>query len=290
MSPRGKPYALRLLLSCAGATVASLALMAGGAGAAAPIEGTWNFGDGQVLVTPNRDGGFNGVVSKAIKFADCDHPKGQRMWRLNGSGTAYTGTHVWYDAAPACEPAPGGPSRWDILDQSADHYSLRFCTTRPNRAAPEINADGTAKPGTVCMILTRAKPPAQPSTGGAGSAATSTSPGGSDACRGGLCVHIDRDAADAAAAQGCVPAGTVKHTFKVATSKRVSKRYKVSSVAFYLDGKKIGTARKAPFSVNIDKSKLTPGTHVVQAKAKLRNRKTRKLKRQTLTFRFKVCA
>lgn len=125
-----------------------------------PIEGTWNFGDGQVLVQAQPDGSFSGVVTEPISFATCIHPIGQVIWAMDGSGLSYTGTHVWFH--PNCQYEPGGQSTWKITDTSATEFTLTFCTAHPGDGAPDPSASPGHNVGaTQCFDLTRALAPGQ---------------------------------------------------------------------------------------------------------------------------------
>src|SRR4051812_13736770 len=89
---RRHPMSYRsVLLACA----ATLALAAP-PHACEPIEGTWNFQGGQVLVEPPGSGAFKGTATAPTKFPDCPHPKGEQIWSIAGSGHDYTGAHLWY--------------------------------------------------------------------------------------------------------------------------------------------------------------------------------------------------
>jgi hypothetical protein len=153
------------------ALLASLAAAAGPAGAAETIEGTWNYGSGQVLVEPDGAGAFKGTVISAVTFpapdgvAPCTHPVGQRIWSLTGTGTHFTGTHVWF-APGGCDPSPGGQATWDITSTDPAAFTLRFCTAPPGSGPVALDATGAPIPPTACDELTRAKPPAPAPTVG----------------------------------------------------------------------------------------------------------------------------
>ncbi len=122
------------------------------AAAAELIEGTWEFEGGAVLIKPTGSGAFKGTVTKATRFATCTHPVGQVMWAISGSGTHYTGTHIWY--TPSCVEDPGGASTWDITSTDPSSFQLRFCTQTPGT--------GPVTPTSPCRTLTRLKPPLPP--------------------------------------------------------------------------------------------------------------------------------
>ena len=54
---------------------------------AASIEGTWDYGTGQVLVTPTGGDGYVGTVTKTATFSEgCPHPVGEKVWHMRGGG------------------------------------------------------------------------------------------------------------------------------------------------------------------------------------------------------------
>ena len=88
-------------------------------------------------VEPSGAGSFQGIVLTP----DCGHPVGQVIWRLNGSGDYYTGTHEWQTD---CVPDRPGNTAWRLMDGG---NRLFYCTVSPdNPAQPQINPDGTFSP------------------------------------------------------------------------------------------------------------------------------------------------
>lgn len=139
-----------------GLALLALAASAPAAHAFEPIEGTWFFENGEVLVESTGPGTFKGTVIKATRFRACPHPVGQRMWEINGSGTHYTGTHIWFTAS--CGDRPGGESTWDVTSTDPANFQMRFCTAEPGTGPPDA-----ADP---CHTLTRTRPPSAPPTAG----------------------------------------------------------------------------------------------------------------------------
>lgn len=117
-------------------------LGASAAAAQEPIEGVWVFqGDVDSPITlrvePSGAGTFQGIVLTP----DCGHPVGQVIWRLNGSGDYYTGTHEWQTD---CVPDRPGNTAWRLMDGG---NRLFYCTVSPdNPAQPQISPDGTFSP------------------------------------------------------------------------------------------------------------------------------------------------
>lgn len=155
--------------ACAAVAVSvGLCLSLGAAGASAatapaPIEGTWNFQNGQVAVEQTGTNIFQGTVVSPTSFSGCEHPVGQVIWQMQGSGTSYTGTHVWFKGG--CAPNPGGESTWNITDTSPSQFTMTFCTAGPGTGPPDPSATPTHQVGsTLCYALTRNVAPGQVAT------------------------------------------------------------------------------------------------------------------------------
>jgi hypothetical protein len=141
----------------AGATLLGMAAGAGVAQAAEAIEGSWTFENGEVLVEPTGAGAFKGTVVKPTRFTACTHPVGQVMWSISGSGTSYTGTHVWYHSD--CGEDPGGLSTWTITSTDPANFGVRFCTVNPGGGPPTFDPAGNPTGATRCHDLKRILPP-----------------------------------------------------------------------------------------------------------------------------------
>jgi len=123
-------------------------LSAAGAHAAADIEGTWTFGEGEVSIIQQADGRFAGTVVKATSFSSCAHPAGQKMWiemapQLDGQ---YFGKHQWFALGGGCNPDGAfGPTAWRVLPQPDGKKLLRVCFTAPSHpeSQPSIAPDGS---------------------------------------------------------------------------------------------------------------------------------------------------
>jgi hypothetical protein len=137
---------------------AAMLALAGPARAAEPIEGSWFYESGQVLVEATAPGTFKGTVVKPTQFSACTHPVGQVMWQISGSGGAYTGTHTWFHNAD-CSEFPGGQSTWNITSTDPANFTLRFCSVEPGKGAPTFDPAGNPIAPTSCNELKRALPP-----------------------------------------------------------------------------------------------------------------------------------
>lgn len=130
--------------------VAILAPRAGPAPLADPIEGTWQWSGGQILVTKGGPG-YIGKVTVAP--AECGHPVGQQIWTIGGSaGGHYTGTHVGRHRSD-CTPFPGLTATWDVTVSGAT-VAMKFCYYDPDIGQ------------TVCTNPARIKGPAPTPTAG----------------------------------------------------------------------------------------------------------------------------
>jgi len=94
------------------------------------------------------------------------------------------------------------------------------------------------------------------------------------------------------APRACVAPGgsfTATLAFKRST-KKGSKKVKVTKVEFYIDGKKVKTDAKAPFRQTLTVKKLTAGTkHTLKARATIKVKKGRSPKK-SVSATFSVCA
>ena len=95
---------------------------------AASIEGTWDYGTGQVLVTPTGGDGYVGTVTKTATFsAGCPHPVGEKVWHMRGGGQHYEGTHEGYGTS--CDDHITYPANWEVSESSGafavrDNYTI----------------------------------------------------------------------------------------------------------------------------------------------------------------------
>lgn len=116
-----------------------------------PIEGTWNYNGGQVLVEPTGTSTYKGTVVVETTFSNCPHLVGERMWEIRGSGTYYEGTHLWFDSNDcATSGRTPGHSTWTVI-QSGSSLILKDCSTSPGDPS-DIR----------CNDLTQAYPPQKP--------------------------------------------------------------------------------------------------------------------------------
>jgi hypothetical protein len=148
-------------LCVAGGAAATIAAGAGPARAIEPIEGSWLFGSGELLVQAIGPGAFTGTVAKPTQFsATCPNPVGQQLWQINGRGVSYTGTHSWH--GEDCSERPGGQSTWVITSTDPANLTLRFCTAMPGGGPPLVDSAGNPLAGTECYDLKRSPPVPKP--------------------------------------------------------------------------------------------------------------------------------
>lgn len=137
-----------LAVSLGALLAVGLAGASSGRTAADPIEGTWNYGTGQILVTRSGADAFVGVVTKTATFsAGCPHPAGEKIWQLRGSGGNYNGTHQGFGTGGCSDPVVF-PATWEVTETDGK-FEVEECvtiTTAGNRVD--------------CATLERAKPPA----------------------------------------------------------------------------------------------------------------------------------
>lgn len=114
---------------------------------AASIEGTWDYGTGQVLVTATGGDGYVGTVTKTATFsAGCPHAVGEKVWHMRGGGQHYEGTHEGYGTS--CDQRITYPADWEVTETSGK-FAVEECVT--------ITIDNNRQD---CQTLDRLKPPA----------------------------------------------------------------------------------------------------------------------------------
>lgn len=243
------------------------ALAPGAALAADPIEGTWFFAGGRVIVEPSGPGTFIGTVKEATRFDACTHPVGQRMWHIERQpdGT-YSGTHIRYRST--CAEVPNSPAIWRLREEGGRRL-LDFCSNDPSEGPP-TGFDAS------CPQLEQAAPP----------------PDRDESCArgGGVCVDGPADLRTI----GCLRRGSFRHRFRVALKKRsrdglVNRRSRVRLVRFTLDGRRNGVDRRRPFVTIVNGATLSPGAHVLRATVHLRVPRSQRRFVRRLVFRFNGC-
>lgn len=85
------------------------------------IVGTWEVGQGQVTVT-GSGGSYTGKVSKTITGFLCQHPIGETIWTMTGSGPEYPG-EARFDFGTGC-PGPMSTANFTLI--SADMLGVAF--------------------------------------------------------------------------------------------------------------------------------------------------------------------
>ncbi len=155
---------MRLCLALCAALLAALVGAPAAAAAAEPIEGSWLYNGGEVLIEPTGPGTFKGTVVKPTQFANCLHPIGQRMWEIAGAGVDYTGSHDYYFNS-TCAINPDGQAAWKVVSTDPASFRLRFCSVPPGQGPPTFDAAGEPTGATIpCDELTRSLPPQAPPT------------------------------------------------------------------------------------------------------------------------------
>jgi mRNA-degrading endonuclease toxin of MazEF toxin-antitoxin module len=123
------------------------AAVAPAAHAAAPIEGTWAFQGGRVLVESTDSDGFRGTVTRATTAGPCSHRVSQPIWEVNATEQTgiYRGGAIYLDGS--CKTLPGrGFARWTITGDRG----LELCSVAPD--------DVSSAP--TCVDLQRVRAPA----------------------------------------------------------------------------------------------------------------------------------
>jgi hypothetical protein len=134
------------LLLAALAPLVALALMVGvaSASAASSIEGVWSFENGQIAITAQPNGTYQGTVVAETKFTECEHTVGERIWTdiVPQADGSYWGRHQWLFEG-SCEANPElGPAAWRVKEEADGAKYLRLCLSTPGTTQPQIAPDG----------------------------------------------------------------------------------------------------------------------------------------------------
>lgn len=117
------------------ALVIGLAATFGGAQAATPpadpIVGVWSFGGGTVAV--RRTGStFEGIVRSPIRFTQCVHYAGERMWTIVRTSRGYAGRQFSFGAGIGCKGRIWVSANWEI-----ERDGLRFLVAERSSIWPQ---------------------------------------------------------------------------------------------------------------------------------------------------------
>jgi hypothetical protein len=103
----------------------------------APIEGSWFFSGGEILVERTGPSTYKGTTIAETHFSDCPHKPGEVTWQIQGDpkGFAYTGTHsgfvdgvengVEYRCRQRTHQAT-----WEVMNSATVEqpvYKVKFC-------------------------------------------------------------------------------------------------------------------------------------------------------------------
>jgi hypothetical protein len=117
------------------------------ADAAAPIEGTWAFEGGRVLVEATEADSFRGTVTRATTADRCSHPVSQPIWETSATDQTgiYRGGTIYLDGSCKAQPERGF-ARWTITGDR----TLELCSVPP----------GDVSSAPACVGLERVRAPA----------------------------------------------------------------------------------------------------------------------------------
>ena len=137
------------------ALVIGVAGTSGGAQAATapadPIVGTWSYGGGTVSVRQTGST-FEGIVGSPIRFTQCLHDRGERMWTIVRTPRGYAGRQFSFGAGIGCSSRIWVSANWKL-----ERGALRFWVAERSSVWPQRCGGET-----LCCSLARrsgAKPP-----------------------------------------------------------------------------------------------------------------------------------
>lgn len=152
------------------ALVIALAATLGGAQAATtpsdPIVGVWSFGGGTVAVRQTGST-FEGIVRSPIRFTQCVHYAGERMWTIVRTSRGYAGRQFSFGAGIGCKGRIWVSANWKV-----ERAGLRFLVAERSSIWPQ-------RCGVETLCFTLARRSTVPAPGSSpGSEATSPVPAG----------------------------------------------------------------------------------------------------------------
>jgi hypothetical protein len=154
------------------ALVIGLAATFGGAQAASapadPIVGTWSYGGGTVAVRQTGST-FEGIVRSPIRFTQCTHKAGERMWTIVRTARGYAGRQFSWGAGIGCRNRIWVSANWKLERGGLHFWVAERSSIWPQRCGVE----------TLCFRLARRAGPAPaPSTSEPGAPAPAPPPTG----------------------------------------------------------------------------------------------------------------
>ena len=110
----------------AAAALSSLALVGAPGAAERPdqIVGTWNYGGGAVTIRPAGTI-FEGVVVRDIRFLECVHRAGERMWTIVRTRGGYAGRQFSFGAGIGCRNRIWVSANWRVADDELRFWAAR---------------------------------------------------------------------------------------------------------------------------------------------------------------------
>lgn len=161
----------RLATLVTGVTAIGVAALFGGAQAATapaadPIVGTWSYGGGSVSVRQTGST-FEGIVGSPVRFTECVHNRGERMWTIVKTARGYAGRQFSWGAGIGCRNRIWVSANWKLERGGLRFWVAERSSIWPQRCGVE----------TLCFSLARRGSAPPPSTAGPSDEPTPAAPG-----------------------------------------------------------------------------------------------------------------
>lgn len=118
-----------------------------------PLEGTWRFNGGTIVVVTRVNGSFRATVRAETTFLHCPHREGEQIWRIWGRDGSYSGLHLGFGARPGCALRYWLPASWRLEGDVLELRVARRTDLRPGPCGLRFSTE--------CYTLRRVGSPAR---------------------------------------------------------------------------------------------------------------------------------
>lgn len=115
-----------------------------------PIVGTWSYGGGAIAISPAGTS-FEGVVVRDIRFLECVHRTGERMWTIVRIRRGYAGRQFSFGAGIGCRNRIWVSANWRVAEDSLRSWVARRSSQWPSACGEQTD----------CFRFTRVGSPPQ---------------------------------------------------------------------------------------------------------------------------------
>lgn len=113
-----------------------------------PIVGMWSYARGAVAIRPAGTI-FEGVVVRDLRFLQCTHRAGERMWTIVRTRSGYAGRQLSFGAGIGCRNRIWISANWQISGDSLRVWAARRSSQWPRRCGAQTDCFTLARVGPV---------------------------------------------------------------------------------------------------------------------------------------------